>query len=148
MPGKLNKILYLEDDMSIAEIGSMALEDFGGFEIRHCWTGKEAVEVAPEFDPDLCLFDVMVPELDGLEAFKMLRRQERFCNLPVIFMTAKAQRHEVEKYKAAGALDVIIKPFDTATLGRQIAEKWDEAPKALVSMVAPDQSFNREGKQP
>lgn len=137
MPGKLNRILYLEDDMSIAEIGSIALEDFGGFEIKHCWTGTEAVEAASEFDPDLCLFDVMVPELDGLEAFKRLRRQERFSSLPVIFMTAKAQRHEVEKYKAAGALDVITKPFDAATLGRQIEETWDGAAQLPHSPVRP-----------
>jgi len=122
---RLERILYLEDDPSIAEIAIMGFECFSEFEVRHCWSGQEAIDAASDFDPQICLFDMMLPDMDGLHAHAMIRQLPTFAGLPVIYMTAKAQRHEVDRYMSAGALEVIIKPFDPVRLGRQVQNIWD-----------------------
>lgn len=114
--GKLKKILLVEDEQDIQTITSMALTSIGGFTLEVCSSGKEALEKAPIFKPDLILLDVMMPEMDGLATFKALKKIPEMKDTPVIFLTAKVQSHEVEQYKVMGALDAISKPFDPMSL--------------------------------
>ena len=74
---------------------------------------------------DLCILDVMMPELDGPSTFNKLKEMEKLKNVPVIFMTAKAQVHEVEHFKSLGAIGVITKPFDPMTLCEEIQNIWN-----------------------
>ncbi len=121
---ELKKILYVEDQMDIQLIARVALEDIGGFELRVCSTGKEALANALEFKPDLFLLDVMMPDMDGPAILMELRKIPDFKNTPVMFMTAKVQTDEVARLLELGALNVISKPFDPMELANEIRKKW------------------------
>jgi CheY-like chemotaxis protein len=120
----LNRILFVEDDPDIQAVGRLALEVVGGFQVVSCSAGHEALRVAPTFAPDLILLDVMMPVMDGPETLRQLRALEATRAIPIVFMTAKVQRHEVEQYLALGAVNVIAKPFDPMLLAAAIREIW------------------------
>jgi two-component system, OmpR family, response regulator len=126
MNKKLDRILYAEDEPDIQEVAVLALEAVGGFNIKVCSTGKEAVAATAEYKPDLLLFDVMMPEMDGPAALKEIRKIPGMEAIPVIFMTAKVQPQEIAHYKDLGALDVIPKPFDPMTLADAVRVCWDK----------------------
>ncbi|WP_019557771.1 response regulator [Thiomicrorhabdus arctica] len=123
----LTKILYAEDEPDIQSIAQMALEMMGGYTLKVCNNGQEALEAAEAFAPDLILLDVMMPSMDGPTALQEMRAIPALANVPVIFMTAKVQNQEVEGYKAMGAIDVIAKPFDPMTLSETIQTLWERA---------------------
>lgn len=122
---KLSRILYVEDEPDIQTVGRLALETVGGFMVEVCGSGKQAIETAPDFQPDLILLDVMMPEMDGPTTLRALRDLPETAGTPVIFITAKVQAQEVAQYKAMGALDVIAKPFDPMTLSENVRQIWD-----------------------
>ncbi|WP_029408723.1 response regulator [Thiomicrorhabdus sp. Milos-T2] len=124
---ELQKILYAEDEPDIQSIAQMALEMMGGYTLKLCQNGQQAVEAAEEFAPDLILLDVMMPTMDGPTALQEIRKIPSLKNTPVIFMTAKVQQQEVENYKALGAIDVIPKPFDPMTLPENVKALWQRA---------------------
>jgi CheY-like chemotaxis protein len=66
----------------------------------------------------------MMPGMDGPTAMLQIHDDPEFGELPVVFLTAKIQRDEVERYLRLGAVDVIAKPFDPITLGDQLREIW------------------------
>ncbi|MFW5489431.1 MAG: response regulator [Desulfovibrio sp.] len=121
----LQKIMMVEDDADIQIVGRMALEKVGGFTVKVCSSGVEALQSVGDFAPDLILLDVMMPEMDGPATLQELRAQESTKSIPVIFMTAKAMPQEVRSYKKLGALDVIPKPFDPMQLSDSIRSIWD-----------------------
>jgi two-component system OmpR family response regulator len=120
----MERILHVEDEPDIREIARISLQEVGGFEVEQASSGQEALRMAPEFVPDLILLDVMMPGMDGPTTFQALRKLPATARVPVIFMTAKVQSHEVERYKALGALGVIPKPFDPMTLADQVRAMW------------------------
>lgn len=121
----LQRILYVEDEPDIQTVAKMALEMVGGFEVKVCSSGEEALLEAEAYAPELVLLDVMMPGMDGPTTLKGLREMAALKDVPVVFMTAKIQPAEVEEYKALGALGVIPKPFDPMTLAREVKEIWD-----------------------
>lgn len=123
---KLNKILYVEDERDIQTVVQIALENVGGFTLKPCFSGVEAINSAAEFNPDLLLLDVMMPEMDGPATLLKLKQIPALENTPVIFMTAKVQPDEIEYLKSLGAIDVIPKPFDPMTLANQITSIWEK----------------------
>ncbi|MDX1634856.1 MAG: response regulator [Marinobacter sp.] len=121
---ELKRILYVEDEEDIRTIAQLALEAVGGFELKTCGSGQQALDEAPAFAPQLILLDVMMPGMDGPATLRALRQIPQFQATPVLFMTAKVQPDEIEEYKALGAADVIAKPFDPMTLSDQIRSVW------------------------
>jgi CheY-like chemotaxis protein len=122
---QLHRILYVEDEPDIQAVAKLALEMVGGFTVRICSSGQQALREAADFAPDMILLDVMMPGLDGPTTLKSMREQEPLRDVPVAFMTAKVQPGEVSHYKSLGALDVIAKPFDPMTLSGRITEIWN-----------------------
>ena len=120
----LNRILFVEDELDIQMVARLALKHIGGFEVEVCSSGIEALERAPEFRPELILLDVMMPAPDGPATLAALARKPETASMPVVFVTAKAQSHEVEGYLALGAIDVIVKPFDPMTLSDRVQDIW------------------------
>ena len=121
----LNRILLVEDDPDIQTVTSLALGTFGGFDVRICASAHEAVASAPEFRPDLILLDVMMPGMDGVDALKALRRHPTVADVPVVFLTARVQPHDVERYRALGSLAVIPKPFEPSELAGKLRAIWE-----------------------
>ena len=126
-PVVLQKILYVEDEKDIQTVARMALEMVGKFTVKTCSSGGEALGEFTAFRPDLVLLDVMMPEMDGPTTLARIRELAGGERIPVVFMTAKVQPHEIANLKKLGALDVIAKPFDPMTLSNSIRTIWDTA---------------------
>ena len=121
----LKKILYAEDEPDIRTIVEIAVQATSPCEIRFAENGKEVLDIVGEYTPDLILLDVMMPEMDGPTTLKELRKNPQTKNIPVIFITAKAQVHELEVYKSYEILGIISKPFDPMQLYSNICLFWD-----------------------
>ena len=119
----LRRILFVEDDPDIQVVATMALESLGGFAVVSCGSGAEALSRFAEISPDLVLLDVMMPGMDGPATLAALR-QLPSGNVPVVFMTARVQAHEIASYREMGAADVIAKPFDPMTLAATVRTIW------------------------
>ena len=117
-------MLHVEDEPDIREVALMSLQLVGGMTVEQAGSGRDALSQAKSFAPDLILMDVMMPGMDGPSTLAELKKCPDTASIPVIFMTAKVQSHEVERYRAMGAVDVIAKPFDPMTLPDQIREIW------------------------
>jgi CheY-like chemotaxis protein len=120
------RILYAEDDPDIRQLVSMLLEFAGGFTLKACSSGLEALNEIDAFEPQLLLFDVMMPGMNGPDALLQIRKLEAYRDTPVIFMTAKVQPDEMQGYLDLGAVRVISKPFDPMTLVEEIQEVWNK----------------------
>lgn len=122
---ELKRVLYVEDEPDIQAVARLALEMVGGFTVKICSSGEEALQEAEAFAPDMILLDVMMPGMDGPSTLGALRKLPALAVTPVAFMTAKVQPQEVAHYKSLGALDVIPKPFDPMTLASQVSAIWE-----------------------
>ena len=116
------RILLVDDDArNVFALKSVLQKK--GFEIVEANTGQEAIdclhrESANYFD--IVLLDIMMPEMDGYEAMKLIRKENRFKNLPIIALTAKAMKGDREKCIQAGANDYQTKPVVTNKLLSQM----------------------------
>jgi CheY-like chemotaxis protein len=110
------RVMIVDDDVRNVFALTSALEA-RGMVVRFAENGREAIE-SLDADPgvDLVLMDVMMPEMDGHETTIALRADERFGDLPIISLTAKAMKGDREKSIAAGASDYITKPVDIEQL--------------------------------
>lgn len=122
------RILLVEDEEDIQAVARLALQAVGGFEVEICGSGAEALVRAPVVKPDLILLDCMMPGMDGPATFRALRDREETKSIPVIFMTARVQPHEIRQYRDMGALGVIPKPFDPITLADKVRNIFEERP--------------------
>ncbi|MCZ8519677.1 MULTISPECIES: response regulator [Paenibacillus] len=110
------KVLIVDDDIRNVFALSNLLEGLG-MQVAFAETGKGALEqLEKEPDFDLVLMDIMMPVMDGYEAMRSIRNDERFDRLPIIALTAKAMKDDREKCIQAGASDYITKPVHTEQL--------------------------------
>jgi CheY-like chemotaxis protein len=122
----ISKVLVVDEDPYIQRIVELTLESVGKWTVAKASSGPEAMRLAAALHPDVILLDVMMPGMDGPTTLRKLREQPDTAAIPVIFMTAKVLRQEVESYLRLGAAGVIRKPFDPLTLPeevRRIVEK-------------------------
>lgn len=116
-------VLHVDDEPDIREVAAFALEMDSEIKVRSAPSGREALEVLRSDAPvDVVLLDVMMPELDGPGTLEQLRLLPGHADTPVIFMTARAQSNELDRFLSLGAIAVIIKPFDPMTLGQQLRD--------------------------
>lgn len=122
----LERILYVEDDPDIQAIAVMALEAVAGLTVEACDCGADALAKAAAFAPDLIVLDVMMPGMDGPTTLAELRKLPLLADTPVVFVTAKTEAAEIERFLGLGARDVISKPFDPMRLGAQLKSIWQQ----------------------
>ena len=123
----MRHILYIDDEDDIREVAGMAIEMGGEFQVETLGAPKEAVAEASRINPDLILLDFRMPEMDGLAVLRALRAEPSTSAIPVVFMTASVQKHELQSLLDAGALGVIEKPFDPMTLSDQVRDYLADA---------------------
>jgi two-component system chemotaxis sensor kinase CheA len=110
------KILVVDDDIRNIYALITALERYQ-VNVIYAENGREGIEVLQEnSDIDLILMDIMMPEMDGFEATKLIRKIPEFEKLPIIALTAKAMKNDREKCIEAGASDYISKPVNLEQL--------------------------------
>jgi two-component system alkaline phosphatase synthesis response regulator PhoP/two-component system response regulator VicR len=110
-----SKILAVDDEKHIVRLVQINLQK-EGYEVATASTGKEALEVAGTFGPDLIVMDVMMPEMDGFEALKKFKENPDTREIPIIMLTAKAQDADVFRGWQSGADLYLTKPFNPAEL--------------------------------
>lgn len=122
------RVLVVDDEESLRDILTIALADFCGWEVTTAGNGQEGLSLAVQTEPDVILLDVMMPHMDGPTTLGLLRSHRTTAGIPVIFLTAKAQRSEVERLMGLGAAGVLTKPFDPLALPNQIHSLLGGAP--------------------
>jgi len=115
------KILVAEDERDIRELIGFTLR-FAGFEVVLASNGVEAVERAPQEQPDLIILDVRMPKMTGYEACRLLKNNSATSTIPVVFLSAKGQEMEIKQGLASGAVEYIVKPFAPDELTNQVKE--------------------------
>jgi CheY-like chemotaxis protein len=118
----IERVLLIDDEDDIRTIASMSLRRVGRWEVVSAASGPEGIVEARRAAPDVILVDVMMPGCDGPTTLARLREDPATARIPVIFITAKAQRREIEEFLAMGAEGVIVKPFDPLMLPEQIRQ--------------------------
>jgi DNA-binding response OmpR family regulator len=112
--GKLT-VLVIDDDPVILELLRVNFE-IEGFDVLTAHDGDEGLELAQSNHPDVVISDIMMPRRDGLQLLSDLKGDPRTEDLPVILLSAKAQKSEVQHGLDLGADDYITKPFDPIKL--------------------------------
>jgi CheY-like chemotaxis protein len=123
---ELRRILHVEDDDDILQLVKLSLELLGGYELLQCASGREALEKAEGFAPDLILIDFMMPDMNGHAALMALRKLPALRDVPAVFMTAKDLRLDADPGIAAAAIGTIAKPFDAMALPNQVRALWTQ----------------------
>lgn len=114
------RILVVDDEPDIRTLLRITLERAEGMEVVVVASGAEALTTLGTDAFDLVLLDVMMPAMDGFETLERIRALPRGEEVTVVFLTARTQERDMERYRAAGVADALTKPFD---------------PKALVARV-------------
>ena len=116
---KIPKILVVDDDPDIVEILRYNLS-LAGYEVKSASNGKECIKKAKLFLPQIILLDVMMPEMDGIEACSLLQKIPSLVNTRVIFLSARNEEYTQLSAFDAGADDYISKPVKPKILLKKI----------------------------
>ncbi len=113
------RILVADDDASIRQVLETVLSG-DGYQVTCVTDGSEAVELAKQDAFDLILLDVQMPNLDGLEAARQLRRDSRFVDVPIVMLTGRTADRDIEAAFAEGVTDYITKPFAVSQMRARV----------------------------
>jgi CheY-like chemotaxis protein len=114
------RLLCADDEEDIRTILQLALGLDPEFEVELVGSGSEAVARAGAGGFDAIILDGMMPGMDGYETCRLLKANPATAGVPVVFLTARTQRAEVERALALGAVGCLTKPFDPMTLAREV----------------------------
>jgi len=122
----MNKsILLIDDEINLAQVVAVCLESFKGWQVAVANSGKEGLRLLETIKPDAILLDVMMPEMDGISVYQNLQNNSETQNIPVIFLTAKVQVSDRERFAQLRIVGTIAKPFEPLKIADQIAELLD-----------------------
>jgi len=113
------RILGIDDEMNIVELLKYNLVA-GGYKVSYALNGKEGLSLAVENKPDLILLDIMLPEMDGFDVCKEMKKTKDTANIPIIMLTAKGDEFDKILGLELGADDYITKPFSVRELMARI----------------------------
>ena len=111
----MKKILLIEDDSDLFSLLQYNLEK-EGFALTGLQTGRGAIELSRQVRPDLILLDIMLPDSDGLDICKGIRKDPDLAAIPIIFLTARAAETDRIVGLEIGANDYVVKPFSVREL--------------------------------
>lgn len=126
------RILAVDDEKHILRLVQINLEK-AGYEVTTASNGREAIDAVRNERPDLIVMDVMMPEMDGLEALQILKNDDSTAAIPVVMLTAKAQDADVFQGWQSGADLYLTKPFnpmELLTFVKRILDAQSETEKS------------------
>jgi two-component system alkaline phosphatase synthesis response regulator PhoP len=133
----VKKILIVDDERDIVELLRYNLEK-EGYKCYAAYTGAEAVAMAKDKKPDLMLLDIMMPEMDGIEACRLIRAEESLDGVFIAFLTARAEEYSEIAGFEVGADDYITKPIKPRVLISRVkallSRKKEEAKKEILEL--------------
>jgi two-component system phosphate regulon response regulator PhoB len=112
-------VLLAEDDADIRFLVTFKLEQ-AGHQVTGFENGMKALAAARKHPPDLAVLDILMPGMSGLDVCRELRRDPATAAVPVIILTARAEKADIAAGFAAGAADYIIKPFSPRDLAMRV----------------------------
>ena len=118
-PAKANRILIVDDERAVHKLLSAYFRRHN-YAVDSCLDSREVITKIEEFEPDVVLLDLMMPELDGISAARRIRNLKRDSYLPIIMLTARKDIRDIVNALEAGADDYINKPFDFEELMARI----------------------------
>lgn len=113
-------ILIVDDNSQNIQVVHAVLQKVGYTKIAFSTSGAKALELTDTLKPDLILLDIMMPQMDGYEVLKELKSNQTTSDIPVIFLTAKANTEDVIEGFNLGVVDYITKPFDNEILSARV----------------------------
>lgn len=128
MTPQARRILLVEDDENLIEMVHLAFEGENGFHLEVARSGRQGLEKAEAWKPDLILMDVVMPEMNGYEAVRALKGRAATKHIPVFFLTAKSLEGDIQEGKQAGGDLYIVKPFSPFELMTVIQEYFQSHP--------------------
>ena len=135
------RILVADDDSNIAELISLYLTK-EGYEVKKAADGREALQLIESFNPNLLILDIMMPEMDGYEVCREVRKTSR---IPIIMLTAKGETFDKVLGLELGADDYVAKPFDMKELVARIkavSRRFQAADAPEKELVFPGLTIN------
>ena len=114
------RILIIEDEVNLRTVVRTCLEMLAGWEVLQAASGQEGLLLAQRERPDAILLDAMMPEMDGITVLQELLANPELQVIPVVFLTAKVELTEPQRFLTLGARGAIAKPFNPLTLHNQI----------------------------
>jgi CheY-like chemotaxis protein len=114
--GTARRVLLVDDERSIRLLCRVNLVA-SGMEVLEAANGREGLELARQERPDLVLLDVMMPELDGWTVARELAADEQTRDIPIVFLTARADPADRRLGEQLGGVGYVVKPFDPVTIG-------------------------------
>jgi two-component system alkaline phosphatase synthesis response regulator PhoP len=115
------KILVIEDDISTLRLTKHNLEK-GGYTVITAGSGMEGLRLARREMPDMLIVDVMMPKIDGFTVCRMLRYDEKFKHIPIIFVTGKVTEKDKAIAKEVGGDFYLTKPYKPEVLLEKVEE--------------------------
>jgi two-component system, OmpR family, alkaline phosphatase synthesis response regulator PhoP len=118
----LKRVLIIDDEETIQTVVQFGIHMAAGWDVMAASSGPKGIQTAQTEKPDVILLDVMMPDMDGIATFKILQSHPATEQIPVIFLTAKAQTSEKRQFQDLGVSGVITKPFNSLDLPELIAK--------------------------
>ena len=116
----IQRVLLVDDEPLILRVAQMSLQKSRSWQVLLARSGQDALATAIQERPDIILLDAMMPGLDGLATLRLLRRHSVTNVIPVILFTAHPVAERADEFRRHGAVGVLGKPFDPATLASQV----------------------------
>ena len=104
------KVMVVDDSESIREVMKFTLENYG-FDVILGRDGKDALKYLDGRHLDIIITDLHMPEMDGIELIRLVRKKDEYASTPILFLTTESQVNKKLEAKEAGATGWIIKPF-------------------------------------
>ncbi len=141
-------ILAVDDSPLNLDVLTETLDDY--YNVSATISGKDALDILKEEIPDLILLDIMMPEMDGYEVCRIIKKNKEWSDIPIIFLTAKNETEDIVKAYEIGAADYIPKPFNPPELlarvkahleikvARDIIKRQNEEQKEMLHILCHD----------
>ncbi len=148
-----NVILIVDDNADIRSYVKSIFSD--KYRVLTAHHGKEGLKIAREKVPDVIISDIMMPEMDGLEMTRQIKKDMSICHIPVILLTAKSQQEQIVQGYASGADEYLTKPFNSKVIVAKVDNMmqnkermqhrlWEIYTQQLNAHDAPVESFKQE----
>ena len=130
----MNKLLFIDDDKEFLLVNKKFFIQ-EGYDVKAVTGGKQALRILKEFAPDCIILDVMMPDMDGFETCKEIRK---FSNAPIIFLTGRGEENDKINGLLNGGDDYVVKPYSFRELSARIQVQLRR--NTLISVSNPTSS--------
>jgi excisionase family DNA binding protein len=122
------KVLLVDDDTELVELMTKVLEEDGRFEVRVAGTGFDAGMMVKEYQPDLIVLDVMLPDINGKEVCQRVRSDPSLEDVRILCISGMIEDDKIQELKLSGADDFLHKPFEIEELIDRMCGQLDIEP--------------------